>query len=300
MEFISENYTVLTVGKDIQVMAPIPEHNYYNNHIFQSFEMQYRIGHKIGEGGYGQVYAGDRISDNLAVAIKLIKTSKINSWGMIGGQCVPLEICLLQKVSDLPGVIGLIDWFQLPQCFIIVMERPENSEDLFDYTEENDLVPEGEAHCLFRQAVEIVRRCHAAGVVHRDIKDENFLITKDRQGRKVLKLIDFGAGAFLKDNDIYTNFDGTRVYAPPEWIKHSQYTAVPATVWTLGILLYNLVCGDIPFTQNDETVRARVIFDPTLSISDECKHLIRWCLRKNPSDRPSLEQILQHPCLNPV
>ena len=110
-------------------------------------------------------------------------------------------------MCHIPGVIKLIAWFELSDCFIIVMERPENVKDLFDYVSERKMVPEVEARQLFRQVVEIVRQCHIAGVVHRDIKDENLLITTDRYGRKRVKLIDFGSGAFLKDA-IYTDFDG--------------------------------------------------------------------------------------------
>lgn len=230
--------------------------------------------------------------DNLPVAIKLVSKCKVPAWGMINGERVPLEICLLQRVSHIPGVIKLITWFERSDCFIIVMERPEAVKDLFDYITDRKLVPESEARYLFRQVVDIVRQCHSAGVIHRDIKDENLLITTDRQGRKVLKLIDFGSGAFLKDN-IYTDFDGTRVYSPPEWIQHNQYQAIPATVWSLGILLYDMVCGDIPFAQDDQIISARLHF--RVPLSEECQNLIRLCLRFRPEERPSLEQILQHP-----
>ena len=125
----------------------------------------------------------------------------------INGEKVPLEICLLRKASHIPGVIKLIAWFEHVDCFIIVIERPEAVKDLFDYITERKAIPEPEARYLFRQVVDIVRQCHAAGVIHRDIKDENLLISTDIQGRKVLKLIDFGSGAFLKDH-IYTDFDG--------------------------------------------------------------------------------------------
>lgn len=125
----------------------------------------------------------------------------------INGERVPLEICLLKRVSHVPGVIRLITWYEFSDCFVIVMERPEAVKDLFDYITDRKRVPEPEARYLFRQVVDVVRQCHAAGVIHRDIKDENLLITTNRQGRKVIKLIDFGSGAFLKDN-IYTDFDG--------------------------------------------------------------------------------------------
>ncbi|XP_063614752.1 serine/threonine-protein kinase pim-3-like, partial [Penaeus indicus] len=274
-----------------QVTMPVREHlhhhnhhnhnnhnhhnHHHNHHTQQPFDRQYRVGHILGEGGFGRVYAGFRKIDNLPVAIKQIAKSKVPAWGWINGERVPLEICLLKRVSHVPGVIRLITWYEFSDCFVIVMERPEAVKDLFDYITDRKRVPEPEARYLFRQVVDVVRQCHAAGVIHRDIKDENLLITTNRQGRKVIKLIDFGSGAFLKDN-IYTDFDGTRVYSPPEWIKQKQYQAGPATVWSLGILLYDLVCGDIPFAQDEQIISA--ILDFRVSVSDECQDLIRQCL----------------------
>lgn len=139
----------------------------------------------------------------------------------INGERVPLEICLLKRVAHVPGVIRLITWYEFSDCFVIVMERPEAVKDLFDYITDRKRVPEPEARYLFRQVVDVVRQCHAAGVIHRDIKDENLLITTNRQGRKVIKLIDFGSGAFLKDN-IYTDFDG-----------ECRASAVPGPSWAL-------------------------------------------------------------------
>lgn len=286
-----------------QVAMPIRDHHYIHHHHHHHhhhysqlpFDRQYTVDGVLGEGGFGRVYSGVRVKDNLPVAIKQVAKNKVASWGKINGEKVPLEICLLRKVSHIPGVIKLIAWFEHADCFIIVMERPEAVKDLFDYITERKAVPEPEARYLFRQVVDIVRQCHASGVIHRDIKDENLLITTDRQGRKVLKLIDFGSGAFLKDH-IYTDFDGgTKVYAPPEWIQHNQYLAGPATVWSLGILLYDMVCGDIPFAQDFQILAARVSF--RIPISNDCMDLIRLCLSHQPEDRPSLEQILQHPWL---
>lgn len=256
------------------------------------FTSVYKTGAVLGEGGFGRVYAGYRIKDRLPVAIKHISSEKINGWGTINNRRVPQEICCLKQLSNIPGVIKLIEWFEFTDGFLIVMERLEGAIDLFDYITEQRFLKEQLARKLFRQVVEITQKCHNAGIIHRDIKDENLLITSDPEGRLNLTLIDFGSGAPYREGE-YTDFEGTRQYSPPEWIQSDKYIGVPATVWSLGILLFDMVCGDIPFEEDKQILNEQVCFPSR--ISKECKDLIKRCLKKKSSERPSLEEILQHP-----
>lgn len=259
-----------------------------------AFEQAYKVGKVLGKGGFGTVYMGMRVKDGKVVAIKHVARSKVTEWSeMDGGRKVPLELKLLSTVQNVDGVIKLLDFYERNDSFIYIMEKPKETKDLFDFITENKSLEESLAKKFFRQVVETVISCHAAGVIHRDIKDENLLV--DLSTGKV-KLIDFGSGAVLKEEgEYYTDFDGTRVYAPPEWIRCSQYKAEPLTVWSLGILLFDMVCGDIPFEADEAICKAQLNF--TRSVTNDCEDLIRSCLKIRPQDRPSLVAILNHPWL---
>ncbi|XP_041859878.1 serine/threonine-protein kinase pim-2 [Melanotaenia boesemani] len=261
----------------------------------QPFCSLYSCGPLLGSGGFGSVFSGRRLSDGLQVAVKQISSERVHQWARLPGELepVPMEIALLQLLSEVgghSGVVRMLDWFRVEgRGFLLVMERPLQCQDLFDFITERGALPERLALRVFRQIVEALRFVHAHGVVHRDIKDENIVV--DTRTLNV-KIIDFGSGAPLKETP-YGEFEGTRVYSPPEWVLSQSYEAVPLTVWSLGVLLFDMVCGDIPFERDQEIVKATPTF--TRRISKECQSLIRWCLSYRPEDRPSLEELLSHP-----
>jgi serine/threonine protein kinase len=260
----------------------------------ESFESTFTVHHVIGSGGFGTVYAGTRKSDGKLVAIKHIARSKVTEWVEENGQRVPIEVSLLQRAAHLAaGVVPLVDFFEQPDSFIVVMERPESYKDLFDYITESGSLGEDEARRFMRQIVETTAALHDAGIVHRDIKDENVLVDTVTGAAR---LIDFGSGTFYRD-DVYTDFEGTRVYSPPEWIKHRCYHAVPAAVWSLGVLMYDMICGDIPFERDEQIVRAEVRLRKPASA--EAEDLIRQCLNIDPACRPTLQEILAHLWMQP-
>jgi len=256
----------------------------------RDFHSQYMVKEQLGKGGFGVVYAAVRRSDGIEVAVKEVsKDERV----VVGPNSIPLEVALMQQVQDVPGVIKFIDYFDMQHCFYIVMER-FNSKDLFDFISEAGPLPEGLAKDIFRQLLVTLVTCHHKGIVHRDIKDENILI--DVNTLKI-KLIDFGSGTFLEDR-VYHEFQGTRVYSPPEWINYRLYRPEGLTVWSLGILLYDMVCGDVPFECDAQISRANLTWFPQLKLSEEVKSLITGCLTVHPEERLDLAMVAAHPWLS--
>lgn len=126
-----------------------------------------------------------------------------------------------------------------------------------------------------------------------DIKDEN-LVLDMRTGK--LKLIDFGSGDFLEVDNLYTTLYGTSVYGPPERITRGSYHALTSEVWSIGILLYDMVHGDVPFGDDKAIAQRKLFFRSDLSKG--CVDLIEWCLSRTPEARPNVKEILKHPWMS--
>ncbi|XP_009075218.1 PREDICTED: serine/threonine-protein kinase pim-1-like, partial [Acanthisitta chloris] len=119
------------------------------------------------------------------------------------GTRAPVEVVLMERVgSDCPRVIQLLEWHELRDGFVLVMERPEPSLDLAEFIHPHQGLPEKMARWVFRQVLEAVQHCTRCGVLHRDIKPDNILLNLDNGD---VKLIDFGCGTYLQDK-LYTTF----------------------------------------------------------------------------------------------
>jgi len=256
----------------------------------RSFDKEYQIVSMVGKGGFGTVHKAIRKTDGEVVAVKIVAKDKVLS---VEENNLPLEIALLRQVSDVPGVVKLLDYFETPTSYYIVMEMFKCC-DLFDFISNCGTLSEEVAREIFRQIVETLTLCQENQVLHGDIKDENILINLDTGAAK---LIDFGSSSWYKTG-LFTDYEGTRVYAPPEWILCRQYTASGLTSWSLGVLLYDMLYGDIPFESDDQIISGDMVFYDNVGISSSARNLITMCLDTNISTRITLEQIRQHPWLN--
>ena len=175
------------------------------DHIMEpTFTEKYQVGEQLGKGGFGTVYSGLRRKDGVNVAMKHVAKSKVLSWQSFKGQRVPQELTFLLDLQNVPGVVKLLDFYEREDSFIYVMEKPTKHMDLFDYITNNTRLEEEVARMFFKQVVDTVIACSDAGIVHRDIKDENLVVDLDNLQ---LTLIDFGSAGFTQKEDFKVTLD---------------------------------------------------------------------------------------------
>ncbi|XP_026052542.1 sperm motility kinase-like [Carassius auratus] len=254
---------------------------------------RYEIGCQLGKGGFGIVYAATRLNDGLQVAIKLA-SNKITKFISIDGYSgrLPLEVALqilANKGPRVEEIVQLLDWRLDPDCYFMVLERPVPCQSLFQYLKcYKGIMDEDFARVIMNQAIFAARMCCLRGVLHRDIKLENLLINPDTLE---VKLIDFGCGAILTDGG-YTSFTGTREYCPPEYHMTGQYHGEPATVWSLGILLFVILFRKYPKRRHLHKINDKNW--TKAGLSKECCDLIRRCLQIDPKQRIELGKLSLH------
>ncbi|XP_021329732.3 serine/threonine-protein kinase pim-1-like [Danio rerio] len=255
---------------------------------------RYRIVKKLGQGGYGTVFEAVRVRDGLEVAMKVVLKSSDMDYLSIPGHPTPLPLevaltILANHGPTVPQIIQMLEWQERPDSYIMILERPSPCEDLFDFLERHlGTLSENMTRHIMWQVVQAAHMCCQRGVLHRDIKLENLLINKETLE---VKLIDFGCGDLLKTS-AYTTFCGTEDYCPPEFRSSGRYYGKAATVWSLGVLLYELLCGEPPKHSDLDLTDERIWIKPGLS--KECCQLVQSCLQRSPKKRIALGKLSSH------
>ncbi|NWZ16878.1 PIM1 kinase, partial [Agelaius phoeniceus] len=160
----------------------------------------------LGSGGCGSVYSGTQLADGAPVRDGARSEGGGQQASVPGGAFVPLELALLWMVSrpDFRSIMQLLDSFEVPEGFVLVMHHPQCCQDLWYFLHEWRFLTEPVARGLFRQVLEAVRHCSSRGVLHCHIKAENVLVNL---AMGEAKLIDFGCGTILQDT-FYTRMSG--------------------------------------------------------------------------------------------
>uniref|UniRef100_A0A8C1PWJ2 non-specific serine/threonine protein kinase n=1 Tax=Cyprinus carpio TaxID=7962 RepID=A0A8C1PWJ2_CYPCA len=255
----------------------------------------YQLGDLLGKGGFGAVYEARRLEDELKVAVKYVDKTKDYREGLyIPGyqQLLPMEIALTilaNKGPRVPEIIQLLDWKDYDDHFVIILECPSPCETLEDFVgRQGGSLNESLARQVMRQTAQAANVCCQRDVFHRDIKLSNLLINNETLE---VKLIDFGCGDILRTT-VYMSYCGTAKYSPPEFHITGKYHGKPATVWSLGVLLFRIVAGYFPGYLDLHMLKLR-LWSKT-GLSKECCRLINALLQVKPKKRIELEEILSH------
>lgn len=191
----------------------------------------------LGVGAFGRVFmTTNRHDKNLKVAIKVLDKHKLKE----NIDCIIEEVAILNKL-DHPNIVKYFETYDDNKYIYLVMEYV-SGQQLFDKItqQENQTFGEREAADYMEKLFQAINHCHAQGVIHRDIKPENIMITD--QGS--VRLIDFGLSRASKTKNL-TDMAGTPYYMAPEVLQGSYQAQ--ADIWSLGVLLYTLVSGYLPF-----------------------------------------------------
>ncbi|KAM4692858.1 serine/threonine-protein kinase MARK1 isoform 2-T2 [Discoglossus pictus] len=201
------------------------------------------------------------------------------------------------KILNHPNIVKLFEVIETEKTLYLIMEYASGGE-VFDYLVAHGRMKEKEARAKFRQIVSAVQYCHQKCIVHRDLKAENLLLDADMN----IKIADFGfSNEFTIGNKLDT-FCGSPPYAAPELFQGKKYNGPEVDVWSLGVILYTLVSGSLPFDgQNLKELRERVLrgkYRIPFYMSTDCENLLKKLLVLNPIKRGSLDQIMKDRWMN--
>ncbi|XP_029046965.1 maternal embryonic leucine zipper kinase-like [Osmia bicornis bicornis] len=261
----------------------------------------YDLEKTIGSGGFAKVKLATHIATGEKVAIKIMdKTALGDDLPRVKLEVEALKTLLHQHICRLYQVI------ETESHYFMVIEYCSGGE-LFDHIVEKNRLTETESRKFFRQIVSAVAYLHSLGYAHRDLKPENVLLDREEN----LKLIDFGLCAKPK-NGIESHLQtscGSPTYAAPELILGRKYLGSEVDIWSMGVLLYALLCGFLPFDDNSiESLYRKILsgkYDEPNWLSSSSKRLIRAMLQTDPKKRITIQELCNHPWitagfLNPV
>ncbi|XP_042177374.1 MAP/microtubule affinity-regulating kinase 3-like isoform X4 [Oncorhynchus tshawytscha] len=244
----------------------------------------YRLLKTIGKGNFAKVKLARHILTGREVAIKIIDKTQLNPTSL---QKLFREVRIM-KILNHPNIVKLFEVIETEKTLYLVMEYASGGE-VFDYLVAHGRMKEKEARAKFRQIVSAVQYCHQKHIVHRDLKAENLLLDADMN----IKIADFGfSNEFVMGSKLDT-FCGSPPYAAPELFQGKKYDGPEVDVWSLGVILYTLVSGSLPFDgQNLKELRERVLrgkYRIPFYMSTDCENLLKRFLVLNPAKRGTLE-----------
>lgn len=256
-----------------------------------SFLRNYKLGKTLGIGSFGKVKIAEHTLTGHKVAVKILNRKKIKHMEM--EEKVRREIMILRLFMH-PHIIRLYEVIETPTDIYVVMEYVKSGE-LFDHIVEKGRLQEDEARRFFQQIISGVEYCHRNRVCHRDLKPENLLLDSNKN----VKIADFGLSNVMLDGHFLKTSCGSPNYAAPEVISGKLYSGPEVDVWSCGVILYALLCGTLPFDDENipnlfKKIKGGIYTLPS-HLSPGARDLIPRMLIVDPIKRITIPEIRLHP-----
>ena len=249
----------------------------------------YDLNRTLGKGNFAIVKLGVHQLTKTQVAVKIVNKNEMDQENLTK---IAREIEIMRRLSH-KNIIQLYQVMESESFMYIITEYASKGE-IFDWLVENKKMSESQAAGTFSQILTAVNYCHQNSVVHRDLKAENLLL--DHEGN--IKLADFGFSNYFSAGQALRTWCGSPPYAAPELFEGREYDGPRADIWSLGVILYVLVSGSLPFDGATlQELRSRIVscqYRIPFYLSRDCELLLRGLLVVEPSRRLSLQQISRH------
>ena len=259
---------------------------------YRLYQKGYLLEKTIGSGAYSKIKLSYSARLNRKVAIKIIEKKKAPKDVL--EKFLPREEETLNEMSHHDNIVTIHDVVKTAEKICFVMDLAENG-NLLDYINSKKRLSERTARMFFRDLVTAVAACHKRKIVHRDIKCENLLLDANYR----LKLSDFGFACKSDRDSFLDTFCGSFAYAAPEIIVGEKYIGTTADIWSMGVVLFAMVCGKLPFRDTDaRTLLSQIskgLSYGTTEPSINCRDLLTKILVYSPKERLTTEEILSHP-----
>ncbi|RCI04380.1 serine/threonine-protein kinase KIN2 [Rhizopus stolonifer] len=261
----------------------------------------YTLINTLGSGSMGKVRLAvhNITGDKLAVKIVPRKPSKDHKKKEKDEN---REIRTIREASIMlllhhPFIVSLKEMVVLDPYYYLFMEYV-NGGQLLDYIIAHGKLKEKQARRFGRQILSALDYCHRNSIVHRDLKIENILISQSGN----IKIIDFGLSNLFSPRSSLSTFCGSLYFAAPELLNAKNYTGPEVDIWSFGVVLYVLVCGKVPFDDQNmaalhEKIKRGVVEYPS-HLSTDCKSVLSRMLVINPTHRATVSEVMIHPWMN--